>query len=380
MQRPLDGLKVLDFSQNLPGPYATFLLTGWGADVVKVEPPKGDPARSMEPFFSIVNRGKRSVMLDLRDEASRPALEALVRWADVVVEGFRPGVMDRLGCGYEAARALNPRVIYCSISAFGQNGPLRDHPGHDLDLQALSGVCHLERDAAGTPRGALLPIADLSSAFLAVSAISAARLAQKERGEGAYLDVAMADGVLSFANVWGVGIDFSSTAGRKLRSGGVIAATLGKPLLDVLERLKLYAMPHYGVFKTRDGRYLSLGIVDEGHFWRSLCEELGLTAFAKLDMPARIASGPLLRPLVAMRIRRRTLADWTEALRRRGIPSAPVLRPGEAAEEAQVATRPCAPGADGWLGSPLPGASALVGSAPKKGEHTQSTLQDLGVA
>ena len=146
---PLSGLKVLDFSQNLPGPYATFLLACWGADVIKVEPPKGDPARFMEPFFSMVNRGKRSVVLDLRDERSRSAVEALVRWADVLVEGFRPGVMDRLGCGFARAKELNPRIVYCSISAYGQEGPMRDHPGHDLNLQATSGVCHLERDADG---------------------------------------------------------------------------------------------------------------------------------------------------------------------------------------------------------------------------------------
>ena len=219
MEPPLSEVKVLDFSQNLPGPYATFLLSGWGADVVKVEPPKGDPGRFMEPFFSMLNRDKRSVVLDLRDEASRPALEALVRWADVLVEGFRPGVMARLGCDYEAAKALNPSIVYCSISAFGQDGPLRAHPGHDLDLQAISGTCWLERDGRDAPRGSVLPVADLSSALLAVSGISAALARRATSGEGAYLDVAMADGVLSWANVWGQGIDLGQPARQQLGSG-----------------------------------------------------------------------------------------------------------------------------------------------------------------
>ncbi len=373
---PLRGLKVLDFSQNLPGPYATFLLACWGADVVKVEPPKGDPGRFMEPFFSMVNRGKRSVVLDLRAPESRPALEALVRWADVLVEGFRPGVMDRLGCGFERARELNPRIVYCSISAFGQEGPLRDHPGHDLNLQALSGVCHLERDAGGAPRGTMLPIADLSSSLLAVSAICAALAGGRERAS--YLDVAMADGVLSWSNVWGRGVDLAGNARRGL-AGGAIVDAITRPLVAYLERAKLYAMPHYGVFRARCGRWLSLGIVDESHFWRALCEELDLAPFAKLPMPARIAAGPALRPVIARRLKRRDRDEWLARFEKAGVPASPVLTPEDAAADPQVRARGLVDDR-GWMRAPLPGAVHPRGDAPAKGEHTEAVLAELGVA
>lgn len=376
MQAPLSDVKVLDFSQNLPGPYATFLLASWGADVVKVEPPKGDPGRNIEPFFTMVNRGKRSVVLDLRDDASRPALEALVRWADVLVDGFRPGVMERLGVDFEAARALNPRVVYCSISAFGQDGPLRVHPGHDLDLQAFSGVCWLERDEAGAPSGTLLPVADLSTSLVAVSSICAALAARERSNEATHLDVAMADAVLSWSNVWGLGVDMVGPAKRQLGDNPIVRR-LTKPLTDALARRKLYAMPHYEVFEAKDGRWLSVGIVDEAHFWKALCEELKLARLGKLSMPMRIAAGPVLKPIVARRIKSKPRAHWLSRFEARGIPSAPVNTPEEAAREAQVRARPF--GGEAWLGSPLPGSHTPGTGAPERGEHTDAILASLGV-
>jgi len=376
---PLEGLKVLDFTQNLPGPYATFLLASWGAEVIKVEPPKGDPGRFIKPFFSMVNRGKRSVVLDLRDGASRPALEGLVKWADVLVEGFRPGVMTRLGCDYEAARALNPSILYCSISAFGQQGPLRDHPGHDLNLQSLGGVCHMERDAKGEPRYSMLPIADLSSSLLAVSGICAALAARRETGEGAYLDVAMADGVVSWANLWGLGVDLAGDAEKQLGGGGPAVQALTRPLLEFLDRVKLYAMPHYGVFRCRDGAYLSLGIVDETHFWKALCDELDLAPLAKVPLPARIAAGPALRPLVARRLRKRPRDEWLARFERAGVPASAVVRPDEVAGLPQVKARGMVD-ARGWARSPLPGAVFPDAEAPERGEHTDQVLRMLGLA
>jgi crotonobetainyl-CoA:carnitine CoA-transferase CaiB-like acyl-CoA transferase len=371
--QPLAGVKVLDFSQNLPGPYATFLLACWGAEVIKVEPPKGDPGRFMEPFFSIVNRGKKSVVIDLREESGKASLEALIRWCDVLVEGFRPGVLERLGGGFERAKELNPKIVYCSISAFGQDGPLRDHPGHDLNLQALSGVCHLERDGDGVPGRTMLPIADLSSSLLAVSSICAA-LASK-RGAPQRLDVAMADGVLSWASVWGVGVDLKTNAQKQL-GRGLLVDTLTRPLLDHLARLKLYAMPHYGVFRTKDDRHLTIGIVDEGHFWKSLCEELGLGGFAKLPMGARIAAGPALRPVIARRIRGKKLDEWLSRFARSGVPVSAVLTPEEAARDAQVRARGLVD-ERGWIGSPLPGSKLPSGDPPKLGEHTSLVLDHL---
>lgn len=377
-QRILEGLKVLDFTQNLPGPYATFLLEGWGANVIKVEPPKGDPARHMEPFFSMVNRGKRSIVLDLRDPASRPSLEALVRWADVLVEGFRPTVMARLGCDYDTARVLNPSIVYCSISAFGQQGPLRDHPGHDLNLQAIAGVCHVERDAEGMPRGTMLPIADLSTSLVAVSSITAALVARERTGEGAYLDVAMGDAVLSWANVWGLGIDMSGNAKKQLAGGGPLVEMLTRPLVAHLSRLKLYAMSHYGVYRCKGDTHLSVGIVDEKHFWESFCRVVGMEAFASLPMPARTAASPVLRPLIARRLRTRTADDWNSRFMEAGVPTWPVRSPAEARDEPQVRARG-AVDSEGWMRAPLPGAAHPTSRAPTPGEHTDAILVELGI-
>lgn len=252
---------------------------------------------------------------------------------------------------------------------------MRDHPGHDLNLQATSGVCHLERDSDGAPRGTMLPIADLSSALLAVSGISAALAAGRDRAR--YLDVAMADGVLSWSSVWGVGVDLATNAERELGKG-VVARAITRPLVRFLERAKLYAMPHYGVFRARDGRWLTLGIVDEGHFWRALCEELELSPLASLPMPARIAAGPALRPVIAQRLKRRDRDDWLARFEKVGVPASPVLTPVEAARDAQVRARGLAD-EHGWIGSPLPGAIAPRGEAPKKGEHTAEILRALGL-
>jgi len=374
----LEGLRVLDFSQNLPGPYATFLLASWGADVIKLEPPKGDPARTMQPFFSMVNRGKRSVVLDLRDVGNRPALEALMKSADVIIDGFRPGVMERLGADYARAKALNPRVVYCSISAFGQDGPLRAHPGHDLNLQAMAGICDLEQTDDG-PRGAMVPVADLSTSLVAVSAISAALLARERTGDGTYLDVAMLDAVLSWGNLWGVGIDFAGeTEKRVSEGGGPFAKILAQPLVEHVGRHKLYAMPQYGVYECRGGGHLSLGIVDEKHFWRSLCEVLDLGPMGRLPMPALIAVGPVVRPLIARRLRKKTADQWLAVFRDAGVPAWPVRTAREALDEPQVKARGFAD-ARGWMRAPLPGAAHLS-DPPERGEHTDAILSELGVA
>jgi crotonobetainyl-CoA:carnitine CoA-transferase CaiB-like acyl-CoA transferase len=143
VEAPLSGIRVLDLTQNLPGPYATLTLASLGAEVVKIEPPKGDPARHIQPLFSMLNQGKKSVVLDLRDDGAKAALRRLVEQSDVLVEGFRPGVMARLGCSPEAALSWNPRLVWCSISAWGRSGPLATAAGHDVNVQAMTGLCWL---------------------------------------------------------------------------------------------------------------------------------------------------------------------------------------------------------------------------------------------
>jgi crotonobetainyl-CoA:carnitine CoA-transferase CaiB-like acyl-CoA transferase len=375
--RPLTGVQVLDFTVNLPGPYASFLLASLGAEVIKVEPPRGDPARHMEPMFTFLNRGKRSVMLDLRDPTTRPALRALVERADVLFEGFRPGVMGRLGCDWETARDWNPRLIYCSISAFGQEGPRVHQPGHDLNLQALAGVCHLERDAHGRPRGSVLPVADLSTSLGAVASVCAALVARGPEGPGRYLDVAMSDAVLSWAHIWGEGIDLAAQA-REALGTGAAAKVVERTLLERMDREKLYTMPQYGVYRTRDRRWLAIGIVDEKHFWQGLCEATGLGRLANLSMSARIAGGPFFRRLIGAVLRRRNLEHWLARFEEAGVPATPVLRPDETKQEPQFQARGLLDD-EGRVRAPLPGAEHPQRPAPELGEHTEQVLAELGL-
>lgn len=369
---PLAGLKVLDFTQNLPGPYATFILASLGADVIKVEPPKGDPGRHVGPMFSLVNRGKRSVVLDLRDPAAHGARDALLAWSDVVVEGFRPGVMERLGAGFEATCALSPDVIYASISAYGQSGPRVEQPAHDLNLQALTGVCHTERDGRG-PRGLVLPVADLSTSLAAVAAITTA-LAGSTRP--VHLDLSMADATLSWSELWGEGVDLGAPVhAAKGRRMALLRGAL-RPLLERLRRDKLFVLPHYGVFATRDGKHLALGIVDEGKFWRAMCGVLGLPGVASLPLPARALLGPGLRRVVAARLRTRTRSDWLTRFEAAGVPATAVTSVEEARSEPQFQHRELFDG-HGRVRAPVPGAAHVNGQAPGLGEHTESVLASM---
>ncbi len=337
MDAPLSGVHVVDLSWNLPGPYATFVLRSLGARVTKVEPPRGDPARHMPALFEMLNEGKDSVRLDLREPDQQERLLSLIDEADVLVEGFRPGVAARLGCGPEAALARNPRLVYCSISAYGQTGPRRDEPGHDLNAQALAGLCMLNRDASERPHGLSVPVADLSASMNAVSSIVAALYARERDGRGRVLDVAMVDGALSWATVWGEGVDLAAEARERTPPGlGPLARRL---LLDRIDREGLHALPHYDVYRCRDGAWLALGVVDEKHFWRALCDVLELRRLARLPMPARTALGPVLKRLFARRLRRRNRADWVERLGAAGVPATPVLTSAEARRDPHLRAR-----------------------------------------
>lgn len=350
MDKPLSGIAVVDLTWNLPGPYASFLLADLGATVTRVEPPKGDPARAMPGLFAALNRGKASITLDLRSDDGKARLAELVRGADVVLEGFRPGVAERLGCSADQVRAINPAAIYCSISAYGQAGPLRDLPGHDLDAQALAGVCHLGRDAHGHPHGLPLPVADLSASMAAAASVVAALYARDRgpRGErGATLDVAMLDGAVSWAHVWSQ-VDLAGDARARLPRG---LRRLAGGWLERIDRLRLHALPHYGTFRCSDGRYVAIGIVDENHFWRALCEELGAPRLGGLPMASRAALGPALRRWIAIRLRTAPSTAWLSRLAARDIPVAPVLDPAEALRHPHVAARLVDP--DGVVRAPL---------------------------
>lgn len=408
LDRPLAGVRVLDFTQNLPGPYATMILLALGAEVIKVEPPSGDTARGIGRLFEIVNAGKKSVVLDLKSNEGRRDLRRLVPQADVLVEGFRPGVMTSFGCGPVEALHLNPRLIYCSISGYGQAGPYATYPGHDLNLQAITGVCDMMRMADGHPLGCALPIADLSSGLTAVAAITAALYGREKDGRGRAIDVALTDTVLTWAYVWSEGLTPAdaklSAALRPVRrwlsrhSGeGPISSVLGAAaeamesprvragvdrageLLkrsrrwNAITRLRLHALPHYGIYRTRDDRWLSVGIVDEHKFWRALCQGLGMPRFAaELTPAARLVAAPTLRRMLARAFRRHSLAHWLSFFDRERVPIAPVLPLTEALADPHLRTRVTDP--EGRVVVPYPLSQPQEAKAPRLGAHTAELL------
>jgi crotonobetainyl-CoA:carnitine CoA-transferase CaiB-like acyl-CoA transferase len=406
-EAPLAGVRVLDFTQNLPGPYATLVLASLGADVIKIEPPSGDTARMTPRLFEIVNAGKRSCVLDLKDAAAAATLSRLLATADVVVEGFRPGVMAKFGADADAALRINPRLVYCSISGYGQDGPYVEYPGHDLNFQALTGVCDMSRDAREHPFGSALPIADLSSAMTAVSAILAGLFARERSGKGRAIDVAMIDTLRSWTHAWAEGLtpsdgrasglvagldrrlDEHAPAGALGTAAKRVSAWLGRD--DVLRRadaigervrktstyrklvrLRLHALPHYGLFRTRDDRWLSIAIVDEQKFWRALCEGLALPRLAAIPLGLRMVGAAPLRRWVAAAIARHDLAHWLQHFDRTKVPVAPVVPIDEVAADPQLAWRLARTSAA--VGAPVPLVATALGRAPTLGEHTAAVL------
>ncbi|MBF0238716.1 MAG: CoA transferase [SAR324 cluster bacterium] len=402
---PLRGVRVLDFTQNLPGPYATFLLACLGAEVIKVEPPRGDGARALPPFFEMVNRGKKSMTVDLNRPEDREILCSLVSRMDVVVEGFRPGVMQKFGLNGSALLEINPRLIYCSISGYGQTGPLSETPGHDLNFQAFSGMCHMQRDASGIPQPVAIPMADLSSSMSAVSAILAALYAREKEFIGRIIDIAMTDTIFSWVWIWYQGLHPQNASAKQgiasaenwldSQKKGVLHRL--RPLLSSpslknslehleqkiqhssfikeLERLRLHILPHYNLYRTKDGHYLSIGIVDEEKFWKILCKELNLNAFLAVPLPARGVLAWPLRRQIRQRIAKKTLEEWTQKLFSADLPVYPVIRPDEAAKNLQRDRNSVME--NGILGSPFSLGQCPHSPAPGLGEHNEEILASL---
>jgi crotonobetainyl-CoA:carnitine CoA-transferase CaiB-like acyl-CoA transferase len=302
--RPLDGLLVLDLTRLLPGAAATMQLANFGAEVVKIEEPqRGDYARSLPPYidgegavFQMVNRGKKSVALDLKSENGRAAFLHLVSTADVVVESFRPGAMTRLGIGYETLRALNERLIYVSISGYGQDGPWAAMAGHDINFLALGGALEGNGAPGGPPAIPGIQIADLAGGALqAVTGVLLALAARAKTGRGQAVDVSMVDGVAWMLPV-ALGLH-AATGELPVRGGGVLTGR--------------YAC--YRVYETADGRWLAVGAL-ESKFWRNLCEALGCPHFIE-DQFAEGARREEIVAELARIFRARPAEEWFEQLR-----------------------------------------------------------------
>lgn len=360
---PLCGFRVLDLSRLLPGPYLTQLLSDLGAEVVKIEPPlAGDYARLAPPelglggLFETVNAGKKSLALNYRHPRGREIFLALARSADVVLEGFRPGAVDHWGIGYEATRAVNPRIVYCSLSGYGQTGPYRDRPGHDLNYNAVGGTLGLNAPSGGgRPATYGVPIADLGGGMLAAIAILSALLGRERGGQGLYLDVSLLDGALSWVAPLAGSAFFggSEVEGGKLPLGGGLGC--------------------YSVYETADGNYLSLGTL-EPHFWKNFCETI-----ERPDLTTRQLDPGLGAELTEI-FRRQTRDEWLALFAGKDTCLEAVNSFDEMLAHPQVRARGFVREENGkpvGLNSPFVFAPRQRPPAPRLGEHTREILQDI---
>lgn len=363
---PLAGVRLLSLAEQYPGPFATALLADLGANVVQLERPSGgDPTRAFPGFHEALARGKRSVALDLKAPAGRSAFLAMVAGADAVLEGFRPGVMARLGLGYEDLRRVNGQLVYVSVSGFGQDGPYRDRPGHDLSYQALAGTLYGQLAGGALPGPTTLELGDLSAGLFTVQAVLLGLVRRARDGQGSYTDISVFDGLVSL---------------------------LSAHLAPVLNGTGPPGFPHepgYAVFRTADGRLLSLSVAHEDHFWRRLCAVLELVGEEDLSSSQRLADRDRLSALLAGRIATRTRAEWGRLLSSADIPHGDVRDLPDLATDSHVAAR-------GLLTTTMDGGQPRqfirqplrvdgVGwgpesGAPALGQHTAEVLSEAGLS
>lgn len=324
----LEGYRVVDLSQFLPGPHLSMMMADHGADVIKIEAPGGgDPGRYVGAeqgghsiFFRNANRGKRSVCLNLKDEKDRESLRQLLDTADVVIEGFRPGVADRLGFGAAQVTARNPRIVYCSISAFGQDGPYRDMPAHDLAVEAVAGSLSVNIGNDGNPAIPAVPNADMAASLMALSAILMALLRREKTGRGDRIDISMHDALVAWMpNILGtVFAENRAPVPKHERSWGGAA--------------------FYNIYATSDGRHIVLG-AQEMNFVRALLNELQRPELIELcDQGPGAHQQPVIELLRAQFVQH-TQAYWIDWFKGREICFAPVKDLKEAMDDPQLAAR-----------------------------------------
>jgi crotonobetainyl-CoA:carnitine CoA-transferase CaiB-like acyl-CoA transferase len=376
----LDGVRVLDLSRMLAGPYGSMLLADQGAEVIKVEAPDGgDPMRVMGPpflpggesaYFLAINRNKKSVAIDLAQDAGRDLFRDLVRAADVVWENFRPGVMARLGCDQPALAAVNPRIIVCSVSAYGQDGPYRDWPAFDLALQAMGGAMSLTGEPGRAPVRMGLPMGDLAGGMVAAFAVAAALYRRQVTGRGAHLDVSLLDCQVSLLTYLA---QYFWTDGR-------VPGPQGSGHTSVVP---------YQALATRDG-YLIVAVFAE-KFWRGFCLAAGQPQWERDARFAtnrdRVANREVLTPLIEAAFATRTTAQWLARLHAEGVPATPILGVDQVLSDPQVRQRRMVVemrhptrGPLPTLGTPVKVDGSMdvtVAAPPRLGEHTEAVLGEL---
>jgi len=365
----LGGVRVLDLTRLLPGPFCTMLLADMGADVIKIEDTRGgDYARYYPPhigdsgsLFAAVNRNKRGVALDLKHPGGPKTLLAMAKDADVVIESFRPGVMDRLGVGHDALREVNPSIIYCAISGYGQTGPLAARAGHDLNYIGYAGVLDLN-GTADTPVTPGHQLADIAGGSLyAALGITSALFRRERTGQGAFLDVARTGGALSFnlPSLAGVSAGDVPERANTMLSGGV---------------------PCYGVYATQDGRHMAVGSL-EPKFWAQLVHTLELPDLLS-DSMSTGERGAQVRGAIADAFAKKTLAEWEEIFAKVDACVEPVRRIDELVDEELFKARKMFFELQGhtFARAPFTPPERTHTRAPGQGEHTDEVLAEAGLS
>jgi crotonobetainyl-CoA:carnitine CoA-transferase CaiB-like acyl-CoA transferase len=378
--QPLDDLFVVDLSRILSGPICTMLLADMGATVIKVEPPPfGDDSRQWGPpfiggistYFLSVNRNKRSLGLNLKTDEGRRILWKLIERADVLIENFRPGVLDKLGFGFESVRHRNPRTVYCSISGFGHSGPYRDRPGYDVIAQGESGMMDLTGYPDGPPAKLGASLADIVAGLYACNGICLALLARHKTGKGQHVDVSLLDGMVSTLTYHAL---IYLTTGRSPKRAGTRHPSI---------------VP-YESFQAKDG-FVNIAVTNQKQ-WENFCKVLGFSGIASdprfESMKSRLANYGELRPMIEQVVARMTRTEVMAAMSEVGIPAGPINTVGEILEDPQIHARKMVEelvhpeyGPLKVLGIPFklsetPG--ALGKAPPKFGEHNRDVLRELG--
>lgn len=376
MAAPLDGLLVLDFTWLLPGPFATQLLANLGADVIKIEDPSlGDYMRTVPPTlqgvsypYLMVNRGKRSIAIDLKTKEGREILYKLVPKADVVIEQFRPGVMKKLGADYATLRRRNPRLIYCSLSGYGQTGPAKDLPGHDITFEAHAGILGVSGDHDGHPAIPGVPMADLASGFNAAMSIFAALRTRDRTGKGEFIDISIFDTAVSLMVL---------NVARYLATGEEPVA--GEALLTG-------RFPFYRLYQAADGGWLAVATV-EAKFWNRMCELLGARELVDAQFTDERERTRVVKILEA-RFRTKTQAEWEAVFTEAKLPIFGVKTVADVVRDPHVKARELLPVVDVpglWkmqvIAHPAKHSVTTTRNparAPSKGEDTEAILASLG--
>jgi len=380
----LSGIRVLDLSLQLPGPFCTLMMADHGADVIKVDEPA---PRVRNPFAGetwgaspadrYLNRGKRSLTLDLKTEEGKEIFRALASSADVVVEGFRPGVVERLGVDYATLSPVNPRLVYCSLSGYGQTGPMRSAAGHDINYISYAGVLDACGRKGSPPAIPPVQIGDLfGGAMMALSGILMALLSRQSTGRGRWVDVSMTDGAMSMLSIHAV------------------AVLAGMPSPERGDMILTGMFPCYETYRCACGGYVSIGAL-ESWFWKNFLEAIGRTDLAGLQY-ATGEEGDRVKAELSKVFASRTRDEWVAFFQDRDVCFSPVLALGEALDHPNVKARGMVVevesplgGRDRQVGQPLqfrsPGEEGdgsrerVPRRAPRLGEHDEEILTELGV-